>query len=484
MLHGVRAVLLLTMLTAACGPSKGGGDGDGDGDGDAGTTPVCTPAESRACYDGPASTENVGPCTGGNQTCTSSGQWGPCQGQVLPAAEVCANTIDDNCSGEVDEDVDLDADGYSSCAGDCCDSTADGCTEPQLVNPGAFEVDGNQLDDDCDGTTDNALAGCDDGLASNSSTAMDYARAIGLCQVATDGKWGVVSATLTLAGGSGNPAAQSRSIRTAFGGTAVREGMSMAVFSTGNAADANDANPPYAAFQVGADKGTTSGFPADWVAANGGNLPSAPGCPDVLGNDAFDSVMLTLTIKAPSNARSFSLNADFFSAEYPEWVCSPYNDFLVILLDSAYAGDPPNPADKNLATYTAPNSSVYPVGVNLAFGDTGLFRQCKNGPTGCTTESNPGNQTTCTGIGELTGTGFDVANPPSPSPLISGWCGSSNFAGGGTGWLETRGNVAGGETITLRIAIWDTSDPIYDSLVLVDNFQWSVDAAEPGTVID
>ena len=479
----LRAVLVLAILTAACGPSKGGGGDDDGGTGTPDAGPVCTPDETRACYDGPAGTEGVGPCTGGTQTCNSSGQWSACQGQVVPSAEVCANTIDDNCSGEVDEDVDLDADGYSSCAGDCCDSTADGCTEPQLVNPGAFEVDGNQLDDDCDGTADNALAACDDGLASNSSTAMDYARAIGLCQVATDGTWGVVSATLTRASGSGAPAAASRSIRPAFGGTALREGMAMAVFSSGNAADANDTNPAYAAFQIGADKGTTSAFPADWLAANGGNLPSAPGCPDVLGNDAFDSVMLTLTIKAPSNARSFSLNADFFSAEYPEWVCSPYNDFLVILLDSTYAGDPPNPTDKNLATYTAPSNAVYPVGVNLAFGDTGLFRQCKNGPTGCTDEATDGNQTTCTGVTGLAGTGFDVANPPAPL-LIEGWCGSSNLAGGGTGWLETRGNVVGGETITLRIAIWDTSDPIYDSLVLVDNFQWSVDAAEPGTVID
>jgi hypothetical protein len=126
---------------------------------------------------------------------------------------------------------------------------------------------------------------------------------------------------------------------------------------------------------------------------------------------------------------------------------------------------------------------VYPVGVNLAYGDTGLFRQCKDGPTGCTDESVAGSTTLCDDTTELVGTGMDVANPPAPFG-INGWCGSSNFAGGGTGWLTTSGNIVGGETFTLRFAIWDTSDPIYDSLVLLDNFQWSVEASEPGTVIE
>ena len=37
-----------------------------------------------------------------------------------------------------------------------------------------------------------------------------------------------------------------------------------------------------------------------------------------------------------------------------------------------------------------------------------------------------------------------------------------------------------GETFEIRFAIWDTSDGIYDSLVLLDNWQWNVDASEPG----
>ena len=48
----------------------------------------CTNGETRACYDGPAGTENVGACKDGKQTC------------VLPAAaENCCGALDANCNG-------------------------------------------------------------------------------------------------------------------------------------------------------------------------------------------------------------------------------------------------------------------------------------------------------------------------------------------------------------------------------------------------
>jgi hypothetical protein len=122
--------------------------------------------------------------------------------------------------------------------------------------------------------------------------------------------------------------------------------------------------------------------------------------------------------------------------------------------------------------------------VNLAYGDTGLFTVCQNGDTGCANDYAVGGTiTTCTSNAELANTGFDGTNPPESDPGNLGYCGANNQAGGGTGWLTTSGNVVGGEVITLRIAIWDTSDEILDSLVLLDAFEWSVDAAQPGTVI-
>jgi hypothetical protein len=464
----------------------------------------CEPNETGACYDGPSGTQDVGICRAGTRTCSAGGTWGPCEGQVLPGAEDCSNGIDDNCSGQADESVDNDGDGYTTCDGDCCDSTS-GCTAPELVNPGAIDVAGNNLDDDCDGTKDNVLATtCDTGLASNSSAAMDYAKAMELCQVAdanatgADRKWGVVSARFAFVDGTGQPDAAARSIRPDFGATTVQAGASLAVLSTGTAADTNDTNPSFADFQTGREQSRSSAPPLDWLMANNSNVPNAPGCPDAALTDPLnpfgdpkvhDPIMLELKIRVPSNAKSFTLSSNFLSAEYPEYVCSAFNDFFVVLLDSAYSGTPANPSDKNLAIYKAPGGQVYPVGVNLAYGNTGLFRECKNGPTGCTSDAEDGSTNTCTGTASLVGTGFDRLNPlgyqnPLGGAPAPGYCGESNMLGGGTGWLVTAGNVTGGETITLRIALWDTSDGMFDSIVLLDNFKWSLEAAQPGTVID
>lgn len=469
----------------ACGPKVNPGDPDAEGTG------RCEPGTQEACYSGADGTEGVGPCAAGIRSCASSGTWGDCVGEVVPTGEVCGNSVDDNCNGTADEDVDLDGDGFTTCGGDCCDSTSDGCQSPELVNPGAFEAAGNMLDDDCDGNVDNVVAAdCDSGLTSNSANAGDYAKAMDLCQTATeaagDHKWGVIEAKLVRTNGSGAPDAVQRAIRPTFGGVGVQHGASFVVLSTGHAAATGQTQPGYQNFQTGGPIGTTSAFPADWLAANGGTLPNAPGCPAPIGAQANDPVMLELRIRTPSNAKSFSFKVNFESAEYPEWTCSSFNDFFVVLLDSAWSGSPANPADKNLATYTSPTAQVYPVGVNLAFGNTGLFTQCKNGPTGCAVGSTAGNITTCTGTTELVGTGMDQANPPANADALGqpGSCGASNLAGGGTGWLITAGNVNGGEIIKLRIALWDTSDGIYDSVAVIDDFQWSVEASDPGTVIE
>jgi len=473
---------LLAIFVVACGPTA---ISDNGGDGGASS---CKPGTTQACYSGAPGTQGVGPCTGGTQSCDPSGTWGPCVGEVVPSGESCGNGVDDNCNGMTDENADADGDGFYTCGGDCCDSPSDGCGDPKLVNPGAFEAPGNMVDDDCDGMTDNvASAICDSGLASNSVNAMDFAKAMELCQTATmtDVKWGVISARFTLPSGTGTPNANQRTIRPAFGGTSVRAGSSFAVMSTGYGSAPGQTNPGYVAFQGGAVVGSTSGMPSDWLTAHNNVLPNAPGCPAPTGGTtAYDPIMLELKIRTPTNAKSFKLATNFFSSEYPEWVCSPFNDFFVVLLDSQWAGQPANPTDKNLAFYAAQNQ-IYPVGVNLAYGNTGLFQVCTNGTTGCATSSGAvqGTISTCTGTAELAGTGMDTLNPLPAFSDDPGYCGTNNQAGGGTGWLVTSGNVKGGEIITLRIAIWDTSDGYYDSVSLIDNFQWSVDASTPGTVI-
>jgi len=157
----------------------------------------------------------------------------------------------------------------------------------------------------------------------------------------------------------------------------------MAVLSTGAAAAVFQANPTYVAFQPGFATGTQSAAPVDWLAANGGAIPVAPGCPSAAGTTAVDPILLSLRIRVPTNANSLRFSARVLASDYPEWVCSNFNDVFVALLDSGYAGTPPNPPDRNLARYTASPGQVYPLGVNLAAGNTGLFTQCRNGNIGC-----------------------------------------------------------------------------------------------------
>ena len=472
------------LVVFGCGPKQvdpGGDDGP-----DAGPEMACAPGTVEGCYNGPQNTLGVGTCQGGMRTCTDQGLWTACEGEILPAAELCGNALDDNCSGVADEDEDLDGDSFTTCGGDCCDNPNQGCAMPALVNPGAFEAAGNMVDDDCDGQIDNAIAAtCDSGLASNSNAALDYARAMDLCQTSTNQEWGVVSAQLLLASGAGAPQAQQRAIRPSFGGTTVQTGAAFTVLSTGAAAAVGQTAPAYVDFQAANALGTSSAFPADFLAAHGGTLPNAPNCPAPTGTTANDPIMLQMQIRTPTNAKSFSFKLNFLSSEYPEWTCSPFNDFFVVLLDSTFAGTPANPADKNLAFYKNASNQVFPVGVNLAAGDTGLFTQCTNGATGCATGSGAvaGTISTCTSTAELVGTGFDTANPAPKFANDPGFCGANNQLGGGTGWLTVSGNVVGGETITLRIALWDTSDGFYDSVAIVDDFRWSVEASQPGTVL-
>jgi hypothetical protein len=453
----------------------------------------CTPNQTKACYNGPPNTLNVGACKAGTSTCNAKGDaWGPCVGEKLPIPEICGNAINDDCVGGTDDPPDADGDGWNYCQGDCCDTAVD-CTQPKLVNPGAFEFGGNMVDDDCDTKIDNVVPPCDANLASNSGTATDYAKAIDLCQTTTDmpalplKKWGLISASLSLADGKGTPNASSRSIRTGFGpNVKPLTGSALAAMATGVAAaqtSPNNTNPAYVAFQMGSQMGTKSAAPADWLAANKDAFPNAPGCPTAASNQANDPVMLRVQVRVPTNAFSFNVSTFMYSAEYPEWVCSPYNDMFLALLDSKFVpqmGQIANPADKNLAVYKSPKNTLYPLGVNLAFGNTGLFQQCENGKTGCNMACVPGTTNACMATTLLTGTGFDILDPPPTKGPINGSCGNNNMTGGGTGWLTTAGNVVPGETIELRFVIWDTSDDVWDSLVLLDNFKWLVNVSDPG----
>ncbi len=436
---------------------NGGGNGDGGDNGNNGdesdTGPVnhddqgpitgnCNPGDTQFCdYQGPAGTEGIGPCKAAKRTCQEDGTWGKCVGGYEPVPEIgelCSNEIDDDCDGIVDNGTDFDDDGHGSCT-DCCESTDD-CPAPSQ----AWD---NSIPSHICEYSGEISYNCDSEIEANSTDPVDYAKAIGLCKTTTEDSsdWGLISAKITAPNGDAIVHNGSNGLLSKLGNVIKPQaGNLMLGLSSGTVSD------PF----VSNYSGATTGAPSDWLAANGGKFPSAPGCNGSSGTSGSvnDAVMLEMRIRTPKTAKSFSFNLYFLTIEYPSWICSSFNDFFVALLDSTHTSSDPtlqNPADKNLAM----DANGNPVGVNLA--PSGLFTQCSP------VSSYPATQTSCVGTEDLVSTGFE--------------------SHGGTGWLTTRGNVVGGEVITLRLAIWDLGDHALDSLVLIDNFTWEADEYKPGT---
>ena len=412
-------------------------------------------------------------------------------------SETCQGGVCTECDSAT---TDCDGDGWKVSDGDCCDKPGLCGSNPFLINPGAVEVL-NGIDDNCNGLVDlfdtQDTTYCDDNLVSNSPNPGDYAKAMDICRTTTlnaplpQRTWGLISAQIMRVDGSPLQDARAVSIRDHFGKAqpVPIEGKRVAVFSNGIASDSTETNPgpnggPQSGnvstvqsppSQVDISQGGTADSIQDWYAIpnlplKGANaLPTSPGCPTGNSPTAYDSVMLVLKMRAPTNASAFQFNSYFFSAEFPRYVCNQYNDQFIALVDTP-SGTPspiPNPVDKNLLTYIH-NNERWPISINISHG-TNLFAVCDL--SGCdpnnTQQVSPGS--CLLGGGQLTGTGFEKQAP------------GSCAIGGGTFWLSTAGNVIPGQIVEIRIGLWDVGDAQFDSLALIDGFKWLANATVPGT---
>jgi hypothetical protein len=320
-----------------------------------------------------------------------------------------------------DPDKDYDGDGYV---------LKDDCNECNTsVNKGAQDIPGNGMDDDCDGKVDNEELECDGSLQKAASDPYDAAKAIGLCKKTDpDGLgWGVTEAKWVQPDGTSLGDRQGVGILSKLGVNIPQMGKSFLMLSSGTAREPGE--PGYASpKRKGYQHGTPPGYPKE-----------SPACPGVTTGQAQDGVALELKIRVPSNSKSFSYQQNFFTTEYPMFICKTFNDFFVTMMT-------PQPAsleDGNIAFDQDSN----PISVNNSF-----LQVCSPGVYG-------GRDFKCPlGASTLSGTGFE-----------------SHAA---TGWLTTSTPVEPKTEITLRFAIWDSGDGSYDSSVLIDDFKFSVEGAD------
>ncbi len=318
-------------------------------------------------------------------------------------------------------EIDLDGDGFSVATGDCDES------EPN-INPAAFEVADNGRDDDCDGAVDE-LDDCDCG---------DYPllpEGLGLCDprfllsweerfVAPGAETG--AAVLWRFGADGN-------------GLDVRQGCAYSMLATGPV-DIGLCEPTFC--PDGHRQGGTDYYHAagrGYCEDGPGEGDPAPGGPD--GAVVCDQHQLVLTLRVPANANGFSFDFLYMSAEYPEWCGQGFNDTFYAILDRPSVGE----------------------WLNISYDDAGHEIEVDN----AFFENPP--------VADLSGTGYD------------GMCFNEDFSttvcGSSTGWLRTSWGVNPNEEFTLILTIHDEGDGLYDSGVLLDNFQWSPNPVEPGTII-
>jgi hypothetical protein len=367
------------------------------------------------------------------------------------------------CPYTATDTTDHDGDGWSGADGDCNDCN-------KYINPGAYDIPGDNIDQDCDGTPDDEPTGCDStvGVTTPATIAgSDGAMAIDLCRTTTASAplpqktWGVISSTYVTPDGTNGATDQNFNMSNFMLGFGIlgptfgddnstQQGVRMLGLSSGTARRPVD--PGYidvSGFNKGFITGAPTGFPG-----------STPACGSVMFGAPHDGAALSVVLRVPTNALALSFDSNFFSYEFPDYVCSSFNDTYVVIITPSPAGEPTS-AHGNVA---------YDSNGNIISVNAGFLQVCDPTSTAGGMDNPPQMVSyACTeGPSKLLGTGFGI-DTTSVSPSGD----DQNHAS--TDWLETTVavNSLAGQTVTILFALWDSSDGELDSTVLIDNVHWT-----------
>lgn len=343
----------------------------------------------------------------------------------------------------LDPTKDNDLDGFTF-AEDCNDR------DPN-INPGAFDVPADGIDNDCSGTIDDGTV-CDESEYQPSelgtTDARNFARALGLCRDATADdpkrRWGVVEAALTRVDGSPIDRPKQHGILDKYGAyLRPLEGKRFAALSTYFARDPAD----YSTWEEWTRHKTVipQGFYAP-DAACGSTPPSA-----------IDSIKLRLKVRVPTNARGFRFAFDYFTASFPASRCGLVDTAFVALLESRQEVDSArhgniaaDPKGSVISPATASLRSCEPYdGASMPYGVT---YDCPLGPR------------------DLLGTGYESPTTRALYTL------TAELGGASTSWYDARAGASAGEIITIDFALWGTNE-----LVLLDDWRWLTEPTVPVT---
>jgi len=161
------------------------------------------------------------------------------------------------------------------------------------------------------------------------------------------------------------------------------------------------------------------------------------------GAGANDLLWFQFDTPVPGGTHGFTFDFAYFSAEFPEYVNSTFNDMFVVW--------------SNSETYTG----------NLCF--------VNDQP--CTVTALCDSDASCPSLAHCGG--FGCANPTPEALVGTGF----NTDGGGTGWYQAKASAEPGEQLQLTWAVFDMGDSTFDTYVILDNWRWDCEGCVPSEVM-